>query len=138
MISELASDLVAKLNAIPALAGRVGLHLGGTQVDPGLSKATLPLAWPIFRSMKPTDPVTHQVPTRQSMQCSFAVFVLVDYKSQADLASNQYPLLEETVTAIRGSTSPAGTGWRLEDFEVRQINVDRLYYELRFSINTHL
>lgn len=138
MISALANDLVAKLNGITGLVGKVGLATGGRGSDPALSKAPLPLAWAFFQSMKPMDPPAAQQATSQAMQLDFRVFVIVPYISQDDMQAVQLPLIQSAITSIRGSVSPSRTKWRFESADQRQINTDRIYFELRFSINSYL
>lgn len=137
MIGELANDLFEKLNAIPALSGKVGLAVGGHKADPGLSSAPLPLAWVLFHELDPTDELRGGQATRQSMRCFFRVFVIAEYASQEGLVSTLYPLLESCMKSIRGTEAPSGTNWHLEKMGLTQMNPDRLYHELRFSTNVH-
>lgn len=138
MLPALAMDLFDKLNAVPAIVGKVGLAMGGGKADPMLATQPLPLAWPLFKGMYPTDPASAQNPTKQSMQCSFAVFVLVEYSGQQSRLMDSYRTLMQCVEAVRGTTAPSATKWKFEGMDWRQVNPDRLYFELRFSINTHI
>ena len=138
MIGELANDLFEKLNAIPQLAGRVGLAVGGHKADPGLSTAPLPLAWVLFEDMKANDERLAGMATRQSMLLYFRVFLIAEYQDQSGLVSTLYPLLETALQETRGSTAPNGATWRFESLKLTQINPDRLFHELRLSIAGHL
>ncbi|MCE3608073.1 hypothetical protein LXA47_31375 [Massilia sp. P8910] len=138
MMGDLAHDLFAKLDAIPQLAGRVGLSVGGHKADPGMASAPLPLAWALFKSTVNIDERLAGSATSSSINHVYRVFLVTAYEDQAGLIAETYPLVEACIKSIRGTTAPSGTKWRFENVELTQINPDRLFHEISFSINAHL
>lgn len=132
-IPGLAQDLYDKLNAMPSLAGKVGLTSGGKGNDPALTQMPLPGAWAVFRALEATDPSIAINPRVQTMQCKFSVMLFIAYGTQSDLIATQYPIFVEVVKAIRGTEAPNETRWHFDNANVIMINPDRLGYELAFS-----
>lgn len=137
MISELVADVVTKLNGVAQLSGKVGAALGGKQADPSMMKVPLPASWVIFKGSRAADPHTAVNPSIQSLTGFVSAFVVIGYKDQDGLLDNEYPLLDECISAVRGSESPYYTRWRFENMDCVAINPDRLIYELVFSIDIH-
>lgn len=138
IIPALAQDLYEKLNALPILAGKVGLTTGGKKQDPAMSTLPLPGAWAVLTSLMVVGPKLPIAPKTQAMQCGFSVMLFIAYGTQADLVNNQYPIISKVIAAVSGQEAPTGVRWAFEDMKAILINPDRLGYELRFSITTNL
>lgn len=142
MIAELAADLLAKVQAVPALTTRTGLTLGGRAQDPGLLKVSTPAAWIVMKGDQVDDdsnsthgPASGFVPKTQTMLGVWSVTLFIGYVDDADMITNQYPLLEATAEAVHATETPSGMRWRYIGQKVVTVYPDRLAYELRFTVN---
>lgn len=134
MYADNAQNLLALIETVPALVKSSGLAVGGRSSDPAMANIPLPSAWVILAEDKPRDAETGSNPDGQVVISTFVVMVYVAYISQADLITNQLPLLEATMKAIRGKASASGQKWRYEGQKLSLINTDRLAYEQRYSV----
>ncbi|MGC9237759.1 MAG: hypothetical protein ACP5GF_12810, partial [Thiomonas sp.] len=116
MIAECAQDLFTKIGALGPLASSVGLAIGGKEPDTGMAKLPLPAAWilPASGVNKIPDNFLQQPPTKSWQLATYVVLLHVPYGAQSDLVANQYPLLENVVVAVHGTTSPGGARWWLK------------------------
>lgn len=140
VLSSILADASAKLDAIPALNGKVGAALGGRGSDPGLSKAPLPCAWVLVSGAQPIGQNNAGMVPKSAVytKVDVVVVLMVPYASQADLIGAQMPLIEDCIASLRGSESFNGAQWRDEGFDLKQVNVDRMGYELHFSTHVSL
>lgn len=141
MISILAQDLVSKIKAVPSNAfgigsnSRVGLAVGGKATDPLLEKIVKPAAWVIFIGDENVD-------TREQVRCgsivrfSFVVKIIMDYKTEAELLSVQFPLLDEVRGTVHGSSSTSGNNWKYEGQTMEELTANRVVFEQRYSLTT--
>lgn len=151
MIAECATDLLARVQAVAALAGRASLSIGGRSADPGLLKAPLPIAWVVY-SGDQADEAPYgssgqggpgMVPASQVMLTNWRVIVYVNYASDADLIANQYPLLEAVVEAVKttvtdpagGLEAPSGHRWRYAGQKAAVLPNDRMAYEQHYTLD---
>lgn len=136
MIAELAQDLITNLKTVTALNNRVGLAVGGRTIDPLMEKVIKPACWVIYmgdETINETDEGQCVLYTRMN----FVVKVLVDYASELDLITNQYPILENIISAVNATTGPIGSKkWKYEGQSVDEIASNRLVFDQRYSIVT--
>jgi hypothetical protein len=145
VISECAADLAARVRSVPALANSAAFALGGKGTDPALKEIPLPAAWlalnleqvdedPLDRSTRYAPGI---VPEVQMMVATFPVLVIVPYIDETDLITNQYPLLESVVKAVKasGGEAPSGHRWRYIGQRLAFVYPDRLGYEQRYTLN---
>ena len=143
MIAENAADLVARVKSIPALTNSAGLAIGGKAGDPSLLKIPPPVAWILFGGdQADEEPYTASsrtgpgmVPSVEVVLAIFRVLVYVPYINDDDLLTNQYPLLESVIRAIRGQQAPSGHRWRYLGQKLTLVYTDRLAYEQRYSLD---
>lgn len=149
MISELAADLVAKVETIAALVSRTSLSIGGRTNDPGLLKIPLPAAWIVLKQDAIEEPgYAHEsdgglVSPSQRVLATFAVTVFIDYLTDADMLAVQFPLLELVVEAIHGKDAGtvvngqaiSGYRWRYIGQKLALVYPDRMAYEQRYTVS---
>lgn len=142
MISELAADLVAKVETIAALTSRTGLAIGGRVNDPGLLKIPLPAAWIVLKQDAIEEPgYTHEsdgglVSPSERVLATFAVTVFINYDTDADMLTNQLPLLELVTEAIHGKDATiSGYRWRYIGQKLALVYPDRMAYEQRYTVS---
>ena len=143
MIAENAADLLARVKSIEALTNAAGLAIGGRAGDPSLLKIPPPAAWILFGGDQ-ADEEPHtagarggpgMVPSVQIIMAIFRVLVYVAYVDDNDLLTNQYPLLESVIRAIRGQPAPSGHRWRYLGQKLTLVYNDRLAYEQRYTLD---
>lgn len=143
MISELATDLLSKIKALPSgKLGtgpvRIGLAVGATAIDPFMEKVTLPAAWVIFTGDQ-TNSADQQGMCGGTVVASFIVKVFVDYISEKDLLDTQYPLLREIAKQVNGTQGPVGSmRWKYDGQTLDEISGNRVVFDQRYSVVTIL
>jgi hypothetical protein len=118
MIAEIAQDLVDKVSSVPALTGKVGTAIGGTNTDPLMLQAPVPFAFVVFGN----DNVLDTQPDGRKYQLvryNFMVGIHQEYATtsgwQATMMSTSFPLLEAVRAAVNGKFGPqANTNLRWE------------------------
>jgi hypothetical protein len=141
VIAQLAADLLAKVQTVPALALSAGLSLGGRSADPGLLKVPVPAAWITFKqdgsdqqSYEHGNPSGFETDS-PLMMMTWCVTVLMPYIDDADLLTTQYPLLEAVILAVAGTESGGGFNWRYAGQRIALVYPDRLAYEQRYTVD---
>ena len=101
-IDLITQDIVDKVKTVTEFSGRVGLAVGGTDIDPINRDLTRPAAWVIFTGMPIID--GSQISTKTvAVTYSYVVKVLIDYGLESELIGTHFPLLEKTVSTVKGS-----------------------------------
>lgn len=138
MITELIQDLINKITTVPALEGRAGAAVGGTDTDPTMAQAPLPYAWIVLADSTPTGDTAHGKKYRME-RYNFSVLVGVAYGvSEPDLVEVQLPVLEGIAQAVSGTESfKYADLWEYQGLELKKIESDRLIYQLHFTIIGH-
>lgn len=137
MIGELAQDLVDRIKAIPsqkfgASVPRVGLAVGGKNIDPLVTIADRPCAWVIYVGDENLDEDESCGPF---IRFNFIVKVIIDYSNGNDLITTQFPLLEEIVSQLNGVKGPLGAkSWRYEGQTLDELTGERMVFDQRYSI----
>lgn len=140
MIADLGSDLVTKVQGIPALLNSSSITLGGKATDPGMLKMAVPCAWVSMKGDNEDESSLSNmagatlVPATQIMLGTWAVTIFVPYVDDADMLATQYPLLEAVRDAIHATDSPSGERWCYLGQKIALVYPDRLAYEQRYSV----
>ena len=114
-IATIAQDLVDRVKAISSFSNRVGLALGGKNIDPTLRKLTVPHAWVIYMG----DDIVSQDemnPCNALIRVNFNVLVAHEYQNhnESELITTDFPLLHEVVAAVKGKSPVVGSTWAYE------------------------
>lgn len=133
-LADCAKQLLALINAVPALNQRVGLRVGGGATDPAMLTLPLPAAWVLLTGDRPLDPAAAVNPRGQMVEITYSVMVYVANVSQSDLIDAQIPLLESVIVAVHGQQSPSGHKWKYGGQRLVVVNTDKLGYEQRFTV----
>lgn len=131
-ISTAATDLITKVKTVAALNQRVGITSGGSKNDPEMIQAPRPSAWIVFTGDVNTSP--GQPACEASLQLTFIVKVLLDYKNDTDILTNQLPILSQIQKTVHGSTAPNGMKWQYNGQSIEEMT-DRLVYAQQYSLN---
>jgi hypothetical protein len=141
MLAELASDLLAKVQGIEALADRTSLTVGGKSQDPDLLKIPLPAAWAVMRKeAKDVSPYDHTDTSGMVDEYTLAgiwtVTVILPYTTDENMISEQYPLLESVRKALhKTETADGAMRWAYMGMVLRMVYTDRLAYEQTYHVN---
>jgi hypothetical protein len=149
MISENAADLVARVTSVTEFGGRAGLAIGGRGSDPELKTIPLPAAWVMFGSDQVDEAPYGSsqsgghgglIPNGENVRQVFKVIIFVPYLTQEDLLTNQFPLLESVIAAVRdnGREAPSGNRWRYIGQRLAMSYPDRLIYEQRYTLDAFM
>lgn len=143
MISLLATDLLTAAKSISSnkfgtTVKRVGLAAGAKGTDPTMSKVTTPAAWIVFiGDQNLSSQLEGECPTFAKLE--FIIKVFMDYKSEADMIANQYPLLTELITTLNGRQGPLGSRkWKYEGQTLDELTGNRIVFDQRYSITAAL
>lgn len=136
MIAELAQDLTTKVksvtsNAFGTTVKRVGLAAGAKGTDPLMQRVALPASWIIFTGDENVE-ITDRTMCGPTVKFSFAVKIIMDYTTEANLLSAAYPLLDEVRDTVHSSTGVKGGQWKYEGQLLEELT-DRIIFEQRYS-----
>lgn len=137
MIGSIASDLVTQIKTVSALGNRVGLVVGGTEIDPINRNITLPAVWVIFVGDEAVSDT--QFNKSQSIKLNFVVKVLMDYSNESDLVDTQFTLLEDVIKAVRGGIPSVGAkNWRYNGQTLDEMTPERLVWDQSYSTQINI
>ena len=136
-ITTIAQHLVDTVGAVSAFGGRVGLAVGGQEIDPINRELTRPAAWVIYIG---DDFVSgSQInPCSTVVKLNFIVKILVDYDNESNLISTHLPLLHDVVQAVQGEEPVTGMKWLYEGQGLEALDSDRMVWNQQFSITMGL
>ncbi len=140
MISELITDLIAKLNSVPELTNKVGAQLGGTDTDAAMVEAPVPFAWVLFNNAAPIDSQMHNGRKYAINQVEFVVMLAIEYglDTEEDFILNHLSLIDKAVGAVHASEEVTYAGlWEFTGVFLHATYPNRLIYQLGFSANGH-
>lgn len=136
-IASAAQDIFTKISALPALAASTGLTVGGQSPDPGMVKIPLPAAWVLFSEAdnQNVGQLLNLPPKQPNVLMQITVMLHLPYKSQSDLITVQYPLLESVVTAVQGTSvgKSESARWNLHSVKLSALNPDRQIFKIIFE-----
>lgn len=141
MISTLATDLLTKLKTITAFGtapSRVGLTIGGKTLDPIMENIAKPACWVIFTG--DTNGNQNKLPStcNKELTYTFIIKIVIDYKTDNDLITNQFPVLEQTVSALHGTkVGSTFNQWRYIGQVVEEITDKRVVFNQTYTIVTN-
>lgn len=139
MISLLASDLLTAAKSVQSnkfgtVVKRVGLAAGAKGMDPTMSKVQTPAAWVVFIGDQ-NQSISNEGECPTFTKLNFIVKVFMDYTTEADLITTQYPLLVEVITTINGRQGPVGSRkWKYEGQTLDEMTGNRVIFDQRYSI----
>jgi len=134
-IGLISQDLVDKLKTVTEFQSRVGLAVGGTEIDPMNRDLPRPASWPVFTGIQIVDS-SAPAPENVSVQYTYVVKILTDYDTEANLISVHLPLLEKTIETVKG-TNINGLGfhsWSYNGMSMESLDADRMVFVLNFSV----
>lgn len=132
-IELIAQDLVDRLKTVPSFGNRVGLAIGGKDIDPFNRDLPRPAAWAVYVGDDNESEATMN-PCSSLIRLNFIVKVLVDYGTEADLITTQLPLLHTTVQAIQGGEPVPGMKWVYEGQGLESLEPERSIWNQQYSI----
>lgn len=136
MISALVKDLINKVSTVPALSGKVGAVLGGTEIDPTMSEIQVPFAWVVFGGDTPMNDDDQGMPF-QRIRYHFSVVTAIGYGvDEQEVLDVNLPVLQaiqSAVTGTRGLTNKPDL-WKYEGKDLNAVFPNRLVYHINFSI----
>jgi hypothetical protein len=139
MIGELSTDLLTAAKSITSnkfgtTTKRVGLAVGAKSIDPTLQKVQLPAAWIVMIGDQNQSNLD-QGECPSFIKTEFIIKVFMDYTTETDLITNQYPLLEELINTINGRQGPVGAKkWKYEGQTLDELTGNRVVFDQRYSI----
>lgn len=139
MIGELSTDLLTAAKSIASnkfgtTTKRVGLAVGAKSIDPTLQKVQLPAAWIVMIGDQNQSNLD-QGECPSFIKTEFIIKVFMDYTTETDLITNQYPLLEELINTINGRQGPVGAKkWKYEGQTLDELTGNRVVFDQRYSI----
>ena len=143
MIAEIAQDLITKVKATTGSpfgtpVQRVGLAAGGKGIDPMMERVARPAAWVIYLGDEQLEQGL-EGSCGASIRLNFVVKVIMDYDTESDLLTNQYPILEAVINGIHGRDGITGTKrWKYEGQSLDELTGNRMIFDQRYSIVTIL
>ena len=95
-IDNITQDLLVKVRTVSDFTNRVGLAVGGTEIDPINIDLPRPAAWVVFTG----TPILYSSPTTTStvsVNYTYVVKVLIDYGDEATMITSDFPVLENII-----------------------------------------
>lgn len=128
-------DLVDRIKAVSSFGGRVGLAVGGQEIDPINRDLTRPASWVVYVGDAVIS-ASDMNPHVELIKADFVVKILIDYDNEANLISTHLPLLHEVVKAIRGNNPTAlpGSKWLYEGMGLESLEPSRMVWVQNYSI----
>lgn len=139
IIETATQDLVDRVKAIPEFGGRVGLAIGGTDIDPINRDLEQPFAWVFFTNAAVID--GSKISTKfASIAYSYIIKVVIDYGSESELISTGLPVLEKTISTIKGNqiNGLAMQSWSFDGMTLEDFDKDRMVWVINVSLATSL
>ncbi len=142
MISELASDLLAKVQSVGGWSTTPALSIGGKSGDPGLIKIPIPAAWVRLHQDMPDTPNERYERGSDSgfvgpnqVMAVYAVTIFLPYTDDANILTEQFPRLEAVINAVHATSAPLAMQWRYAGQLLKLVYPDRLAYEQHYTVN---
>lgn len=138
-IDLIAQDIVDTIKTVPELGNRVGLAVGGRDIDPINLDLPHPAAWIVFTGVPVVDS-SPSAPRNVAVIYNFEVKILTDYGVEAQMISTDLPLLEKIIETVKGSevSGLPYHKWEFGGMVLEELNPDRLVWNISFSISTGL
>lgn len=134
LISDVAEDLLTKIKGISNFGNRVGLAVGGQEIDPQLRQLPHPAAWVVYVGDTVETPY-EATPCPSVVTRNFVVKILIDYDLNESQLTSDFDLLQITIQTIAGSSGPNGTQpWFYAGQVLDELNPDRQVWDQNYSI----
>lgn len=132
-IGALTNDIVERVRAVSSFNGRVGLAVGGQDVDPINRNISRPASWVIYvgDDFLEGDPMN---PCQTLIKLNYIVKILVDYDTETNLINTHLPLLHEVAQAVQGGEPVPGMKWFYEGQGLEALEPDRMVWNQQYSI----
>jgi hypothetical protein len=150
VLAECLSDLAARINTVPSLAGKVGINLLGRGADPGLVNSPLPVCTVTFshqqvdeKSIVSTSRDTSgSIPAQENLLTTYMAIIFVPNGDGNDYLTVELPLLEAAIRAVkmgngsgtRAQLSPSGYVWRFLGQKLSLVQPARLGFEQHYTL----
>lgn len=131
-ISTIAGDIVTRIKTISSFGGRVGLAVGGQDVDTTNVDLPRPAVWVVYVGDEVMS-ANEISPCREVIKLNFVVKVLVDYDNEAKLISTHLPLLHTVVSTVKGNSPIAGSKWVYEGQSLEELTPERMVWVQNYS-----
>lgn len=136
-ISVITQDLVDRIKTVPEFGGRVGLTVGGKEIDPFNRDLPRPACWALYVG-DDNDVDTPMNPCASLLSLNFVVKILVDYDNEENLITTHLPLLHSVVAAIQGGEPVKGMKWIYQGQGLESLDPDRMVWSQNYTILTSL
>jgi hypothetical protein len=126
--------MIDSVKSVTELGNRVGLEVGGKDIDPVNKNLTRPAAWVIYVG-DDVEESNDRSPCGTLVRLNFVVKVLIDRDNEATQISTNLPLLHKVVSAVRG-TDPLSSGSKVvyEGQVLEELTNERMVWEQNYSI----
>lgn len=133
-ISVITQDIVDRVKAIPEFGGRVGLAVGGQEIDPINVELHRPAVWVIYVG---DDIISDNEINScfEIIKLNFVVKILVDYDNETNLIGTHLPLLHKVVGAVKGNEPIYGSNWIYDGQGLEALEPSRMVWAQSYSIN---
>lgn len=135
-ISDIADDILTKVKAISELSGRVGLAVGGQEIDPQLRDLPRPAAWILYMGDTPevgNTPANCVIPIVHN----FDVLILIDYDLDEPKLKDDFDTLNTIIREIKGTDGPLGTqSWFYQGQSLSFLDSDRQVWTQSYNIRS--
>lgn len=136
-IEEIADHIITTLKTVSALDNRVGLVVGGKDLDPINKNLTRPACWVVYTGDDNETPSDFS-PGCDMMKINFEVRVLIDYDNENNLKATHLPLLHTIASALRGTSPILGTKWVYEGQYLLELTGERMVWNQNYSVTAPL
>jgi len=131
-IDTISRDLLTRVKTVSAFTNRVGFTVGNQEGDPYNLELPKPFSWIVYLGddlvNAPNKPCSEQI------KLNYIVKIAVEYgRNESDLLDTTFPILHETVQAIRGGEPVLGSYWLYEGQVIEEFT-DRLVFAQSYSI----
>lgn len=131
-IRAVTEHLVTQIKAIAAFSNRVGLTVGGKDIDPINRELPHPSAWIVYIGDEVVSS-TPMNPCSTLIKLNFVVKVVVDYGTEANLTTTQFPLLHNVVSSVQGKEPVSGSKWLYDGQVLESLEPNRMVWAQSYS-----
>ena len=125
-------DLITRVKSVSSFSNRVGLTVGGQDIDPINRDIVLPAAWVVYVGDDLVEGSSMN-PCSTLLKVNFVVKILVDYSDETTLAATSFPLLHEVVQAVQGGVPVPGGKWLYEGQGLTELS-ERMVWDQSYSV----
>lgn len=134
-ITTIAQDLIDRIKTVPSYSNRVGMVVGGKDIDPINRDVIRPAAWAVYVG-DDVDTQNPLNPCASTTNMNFVVKILIDYDNETNLINTHLPLLHETASAVHGNSPIVGSKWVYLGQGLESLDPDRMVWVQNYTIVT--